>query len=125
MADKKKTVDDYIAGLEDWQQPILVELRKLLHKAAPTTKESVKWAQPVYESNGPFAYIKAFKSTVNFGFWRGTELDDPNNLLVGDGDRMKHVKLKTVKDINGPAFTDFVKQAIALNAQHGDPTKRG
>jgi hypothetical protein len=45
-------------------------------------------------------------------------------MLEGDGDRMKHIKLKTVKDVNRAAFTDFVKQAIKLNRELGDPTKR-
>ncbi len=43
-------------------------------------------AQPVYENNGPFAYIKAFKNSVNFGFCRGIDLEDPENLLQGTGD---------------------------------------
>ena len=123
MADKKKTVDEYIAGLEDWQQPIVTELRQIVRKAAPDAKESVKWAQPVYEHQGPFAYIRAFKSTVNIGFWRGTELTDPKGLLEGDGDRMKHLKIKTVKDIPSSLITDFVKQALVLNDEKGDPTK--
>ena len=123
MADKKKTVDEYIAGLEDWQQPIVFILREIVRKAAPDAKESVKWAQPVYEHQGPFAYIKAHKSTVNIGFWRGTELPDPKGILEGDGDRMKHLKLKSVRDIQPAIVTAFVKQAIKLNDDKGDPTK--
>ena len=124
MADKKKTVDEYISELEDWQQPIVSELRGIVQKAAPDAKESIKWAQPVYEHNGPFAYIRAFKSTVNIGFWRGMDLPDPKGLLEGDGDRMKHVKLKSTKEIQPGVLTEWVKQAVKLNAEMGDPTKR-
>jgi len=81
----EKTVDAYIQGLEPWQAEIAAQGRAILMKAALEAKESIKWAQPVYESDGPFAYFKAFKNAVNFGFWRGVDLDDPHGLLSGDG----------------------------------------
>ena len=73
----EKTVADYIAQLEDWQAEIVSQVRQIILEAAPGADESVKWAQPVYEINGPFAYIKAFKNSVNFGFWRGVDISDP------------------------------------------------
>ena len=66
-----KTVDEYIAGLEGWKSDVGAELQRIVRAAAPDAKESIKWAQPVYESDGPFSYFKAFKNSVNFGFWRG------------------------------------------------------
>lgn len=119
----KKTVDEYIEGLVDWQQDLLKEVRGIIKEAAPEADESIKWAQPVYESNGPFAYIKAFKSHVNFGFWRGIDLDDPTGLLEGSGDKMRHVKLTGPEDIQAAEFKAFVKGAITLNQTKGDPTK--
>ena len=72
----EKTVDSYIAELENWKSEVVSMVRQIILKVAPSVKESIKWAQPVYESNGPFAYIKAFQSAVNFGFWRGVDLED-------------------------------------------------
>jgi hypothetical protein len=121
MADK--TVDAYIAGLGDWRGEVVEKVRRIVLKAAPGAKESIKWAQPVYELGGPFAYMKAFKSAVNFGFWRGVELKDPKGLLQGTGAKMRHVKIADLKDIDAKAFTDYVKQAVRLNAEKGDPTR--
>ena len=118
-----KTVEEYIAGLEGWQAEVVEALRKIVMEAAPDAAESIKWAQPVYESNGPFAYMKAFKSSVNFGFWRGIDLDDPKGLLQGSGDKMRHVKLSSTDDIDTAAFAVFVRQALELNLTKGDPTK--
>lgn len=118
-----KTVDDYIAGLEDWQAEIVSGVRQIILKSAPEATEAVKWAQPVYELNGPFAYIKAFKSSVNFGFWRGIDISDPDGLLQGTGDKMRHVKLSTLNDIHEEKFDEFIRQAIKLNETKGDPTK--
>jgi hypothetical protein len=77
----------------------------------------------VYEINGPFAYIKAFKNSVNFGFWRGVDIQDSYDLLVGSGEKMRHIQLVNLDDIKEGAFKDYVQQAIKLNLTKGDPTK--
>jgi hypothetical protein len=118
-----KTVDAYIAGLEDWQAEIVSSVRQVLIQAAPEADEAIKWAQPVYSSNGPFAYIKAFKNSVNFGFWRGVDLKDPRGLLQGSGDKMRHVKLTSIDQVDQAAFSDLINQAVQLNQTKGDPTK--
>ncbi len=119
----EKTVDAYIAQLENWQGDIVSEVRRILLQAAPEADEAIKWAQPVYSLNGPFAYIKAFKSAVNFGFWRGADIDDPGGLLQGSGEKMRHIKLIDLGEIDEPAFTDFIQQAVKLNLTKGDPTR--
>lgn len=119
----EKTVDAYINQLESWQGDIVSEVQKILLEAAPEADEAIKWAQPVYSLNGPFAYIKAFKSAVNFGFWRGVDIDDPGGLLQGSGEKMRHVKLTDLDDIDKPAFTEFIQQAVKLNLTKGDPTR--
>lgn len=121
---KPTTVDQYITSLPAEHAAIITELRSIVKKAAPKATEAYKWAQPVYESDGPMIWIKAYTKYVNIGFWRGTEMKDKHGLLQGDGDRMRHVKLTTVKDIKKTALTDYIKQAIKLNAANGDPTKR-
>ena len=85
----EKTVDAYIASLEAWQAEIVSGVRQIVLKAAPEAKEAIKWAQPIYSSNGPFAYIKAFKNSVNFGFWRGVDLADPQGILEGSGELLE------------------------------------
>lgn len=120
---KVKTVDEYIQGLEGWQAEVVSAVRQLVREAAPEAKESIKWAQPVYEVNGPICYIKAFKNNVNFGFWRGTQLSDAEGILQGSGDKMRHVKLVGVQDIQESALQDLVRSAVELNRSLGDPTR--
>jgi hypothetical protein len=121
---KGKTVDGYVAGLDDWQQEIVEAVRKLLREGAPKATESIKWGQPVYEDNGPFAYIKAYSKQVNFGFWRGADLKDPMAILQGDGNRMRHVKLAAKSGIEKGPLLAFIRAAVKLNRAKGDPTKR-
>jgi hypothetical protein len=120
---KAKTVAEYAAGLGDWRGEVVLALRELVREAAPQAKESIKWAQPVYEDNGPFCYIRAFKNHVNFGFWRGVDLPDEAGILEGSGDKMRHVKVTGLQDIREGIFRDLVREAVALNRSKWDPTK--
>ncbi|HZQ08903.1 MAG TPA: DUF1801 domain-containing protein [Anaerolineae bacterium] len=121
---KPTNVDEYVASLPADHAAIVNELRGVIKKAAPKATEAYKWAQPVYELDGPMIWIRAYKSYVNIGFWRGTEMQDKHGLLEGEGDRMRHVKLASTKDIKKSALTDYIKQAIRLNETKGNPTQR-
>src|SRR5262245_34806430 len=117
-----KTIDEYIASLGgDWRAEVVTELRRVVDTAAPAATSTIKWAQPVWESNGPFAYVKAFSRSVNIGFWRGSQLDDPAGILEGDGDRMKHISLRQGDELRSADLSSFVRQAVELNRELGNP----
>ncbi len=118
-----KDVDDYIAQLSGWQAEAVAKLRAIVHDAAPDAEEAIKWSQPVFSKNGPFCYIRAFKKHINFGFWRGAQLTDPSGLLQTGGKKMAHVKVASLGDIRPDLFKDFVREAVELNLEHGDPSK--
>jgi len=118
------TVDEYVARQGSWQKDVIAQLREILREGAPGATEQIKWGQPVYDWNGPFAHIKAFSSSVNLGFWRGATLKDPAGLLSGEGDRMKHVKITTPAGVHHHEFVALVREAVRLNDELGDPTKR-
>jgi hypothetical protein len=120
---KYADVDEYIASLEGWKAEVVTAARQIVLKAAPGAVEAIKWSQPVYSTKGPCVYMKAFKSAVNLGFWWGVHLNDPKGLLQGTGDKMRHVKLTSLDDIDEQALADLVRQAVELNETRGDPTK--
>ncbi len=118
------TFEAYLQGVDEAWRPVVDALAKLVRAAAPAATVAIKWSQPVFESGGPFAYVRASKHHVTFGFWRGAELADPKGLLEGEGDRMKHLKVASLAEIPTAEITRMVKEAVALNAKQGDPTKR-
>jgi len=67
--------------------------------------------------------MKAFKKHINFGFWWGIKLADPQELLEGSGDKMRHVKISDPDDVKTEAFKALVRKSIAANRQFGDPTR--
>ena len=118
------TIDEYIESLGgDWRAETVASLRRVVDDAAPGTASTIKWAQPGWDSNGPFAYIKAFSRSVNIGFWRGVQLDDRNAVLEGEGDRMKHLTLREGDPIPAEEISGFVRQAVALNGELGSPAR--
>ncbi len=119
-----KTVDAYVAGLQGWQAEAAQRLRDVVRSAAPSLKESMKWGQPVYEDNGPVCYFRSNSDHLTFGFWRGTELADPEMRLEGEGDRMKHLKIHSADQVTGESLADFVRQGVDLNRRYGSPTKK-
>jgi len=118
----QKTVDEYIAAFDDWRTDAMRRLREVVKEGAPHSAVGIKWAQPVWEWNGPMIWMKAYPKHVDIGFWRGTEMDDPKKGLTGDGERMRHIKITSVDDIPADALRDLVKQAVKLNTAKGNPT---
>ena len=118
----QKTVDEYIAAFDDWRTDAMKRLREVVKEGAPHSAVGIKWAQPVWEWNGPMIWMKAYPKHVDIGFWRGTEMEDPKKVLTGDGERMRHIKVTSVDDIPADALRDLVRQAVKLNTAKGNPT---
>jgi hypothetical protein len=121
-----RSLEDYLARVPPSQASVVEALCRLLREAAPEARESIKWAQPVWELNGPVCSVKAFRNSTNVNFWRGAELAeqaDPDGLLLGQGGKMRHISVATVDEILGEALQRLVRSAIELNQRCGNPTR--
>jgi hypothetical protein len=63
--------------------------------------------------DAPFAYVNAFKSHVNVGFFNGAALEDPAKILLGSGKRMRHVKIVPGGALNADALAALIGAAYA------------
>jgi len=118
------SLDAYIRGkCSGWQAEAVRGLAGLISRVVPKAVQTIKWAQPVFELAGPFAFIRPAARHVTLGFWRGADMKDPRGVLEGDGSRMKHIKLRSA-ELDEKLLGGFIREAVALNAAHGDPTKR-
>ncbi len=77
------------------------DVREVLHDGHPTA----------CVADGAFAYVNAFKSHVNVGFFRGAEIADPDGLLEGTGKFMRHVKLRPDCDVDATALKQLIETA--------------
>jgi hypothetical protein len=77
------------------------DVREVLHDGHPTA----------CVRDAAFAYTNAFTAHVNVGFFRGTELADPDRLLEGTGKFMRHVKLRPGQPVDQAALKRLVHAA--------------
>jgi hypothetical protein len=115
--------DVYVASLEGWQRDCVEHLRAAVRATAPL-EEVVKWRHLVYFSNGPVLLIRAEETRVLFGFWRGQRLQvlEPR-LKAGGKYEMAALELREGTAISAARVQRLVREAVALNAALGDPTK--
>ena len=117
------TIKEYSAKLPADSRKLVVALSNMVMKAVPEAEAGVKSGQPVFSKGGPFYCIKPNKSYVNIGFWWGLKLKDPGNILEGDGDKMRHVKVRGLKDLKESVLVPLIRQSAEANQKFGDPTK--
>lgn len=118
----EKTIDGYHATAPDWRGDVMRALHALVLATVPGIQAGIKWAQPVYESGGPMIFVKLATKHVTLGFWRGAQLSDPDGLLEGDGARMRHLKIKAAEALPREQVVAWIRQAVQLNTELGDPT---
>ena len=110
--------DDILVNADDHIKEISHALRGLLADVMPDITE-VPWAKQKIAGYGVgpkkmsehFCYIAPFKAHVNLGFTYGAALGDPTNILEGGGANMRHIKIRSLHDINNPAIKNLLVQA--------------
>jgi len=77
------------------------DVTEVLHDGQPT----------VCVSGAAFAYVAAYTSHVNVGFFQGATLPDPAGLLLGSGRFMRHVKLRPGESVDEGALLALIAAA--------------
>ncbi len=119
------SVDSYIAECGPQWSNLLKRLRAIIVKAAPQADETLNWGRPWYAQDGLLCYFSAGKSHITFGFRLGAQLNDPDDLLEGTGNEMRHIKLRSAADIRPRQFTSWVREAVALNGKNPARSRPG
>lgn len=68
-----------------------------------------------------FCHIAVYSQWVNLGFNHGAELSDPDRLLVGSGQHVRHLRMQSLSDLERSFVRSFVRAAIA--AAKGSPQR--
>jgi hypothetical protein len=76
--------------------------------AIANSKRKVRYCDEMREGT---IYICPMQEYVRLGFYYGGELADPAHLLVGEGKRLRHVKVRTLADACQPALEQLVRAA--------------
>lgn len=107
-----------IQSFSDEIKNIARATRQLIYTILPEVVEVV-WIQQKNTGfgTGPkkktehFCWLMPATKHVNLGFNYGAELPDATNLLEGTGKLFRHIKIKSVNDLNNPNLIELVKFA--------------
>jgi hypothetical protein len=115
-------VDDYIAGLPDWQQAICREVRDLVHAADPEVAETIKRTnRPYFVLRGNICALLAAKDHVNVFLYDGAIVPDPEGIITGGHGNAtaRTVAVRRDEAVNAPALLAMFRQIIANNRAGG------
>jgi uncharacterized protein YdeI (YjbR/CyaY-like superfamily) len=118
MPAQDSRIDTYIAEAAPFARPILIRVRKLVHKACPKVEETIKWSVPFYTYNGILMTTPAFKKHCAVIFWKG-------KLILGK-ERAKYRRLTALAELpDDKTLLRYIREAVALNESGTKaPTRR-
>ena len=111
--------DDLLDMSDPSQQATMKRLREIILEVDPTACEVVRLGDraatygigPKKMSEG-YAYIMPLASWVNLGFYKGTDLPDPEGLLEGTGNKLRHVKIRSLDAAERPLIRALLAAAL-------------
>src|SRR5262245_8563382 len=107
--------DLYLADQKPKNRTLIKALRAFVKRTNPKLVEGVKWGNGCWiKDRWPVAYVYADSDHVQFGFLQGASLRDPKRLLQGNGQYVRHTKVRKVTDIDAKAFAALLRQAVRL-----------
>ena len=60
-----------------------------------------------------YCYILPYSEWVNLGFYKGTDIDDPDQLAEGSGSKMRHVKVRSLEECENPLLVALISSALS------------
>jgi len=102
-------IRQYIEKQKSPQKEICLKLREVILRTFPDIKEEINWGVPTF-SEGKF-YIGALRDHVNLGFSINGLTEKEIALFEGSGKMMRHIKIRTLKDINEKQIVKLLKIA--------------
>ncbi len=108
-----KDVNSILGELKPDQGKIAEKFRSIVKKTLPDAVETVKWGNIMYVYEGQnLSWFLFYKDHADFGFFKGAQLK--SKLLEGTGRGLRHIKVRSMKDIDDAEFSRLLKDAANL-----------
>jgi hypothetical protein len=78
---------------------------------------------PTDKAGDVFCSIAVFSDHLNFGFNRGVEIDDPGNILLGDGSQYRYIKVSNKEDFPEWYMKQLLEEAYQNSLSSMKPVK--
>src|SRR4030095_6031551 len=98
---------------------LALRLRELILTEAPGVVERlfqvyalVFWYSLTGKMSDAFVQVVIYPKGVNLMFNRGAELEDPEEVLVGEGKIIRHIKVRRPEDLKNRHLRRFIRAAL-------------
>jgi hypothetical protein len=110
-SDSHADIDDWIRHVMPDLNPIVQRLDESIREMTPGVHYAIKWKKAYYglPKLGWIIEMVAYDVSVNVVFFGGADFEPPPPL--GDTDRSRYVKLKSLEEAQGPEMRKWIEQA--------------
>jgi hypothetical protein len=104
-------IDDWMRRVMPDLNPIVTRLDELIRETHSDLQFAVKWKKAYYglPDVGWMIEMVSYDVSVNVVFFGGADFDPPPPL--GDSDRSRYIKLKTMDEVEQPELRSWIEQA--------------
>ncbi len=115
MATKSvQTLLDEIHLISEVNYGIVEAVRALVKKNFKIFAEEVKYGGILFSSGIQFCGVFAYKEHVSVEFGRGADINDVFGHLEGSGKGRRHMKLKSIADIQNKTLAEYLPLALQV-----------
>jgi hypothetical protein len=114
-------INNFLATYDPSVRKIALKARKLIKATIPKSIEQLDLSSKIiaygYDRTykGLVSAIAPQKTYVNLMFAKGASLPDPEKLLEGTGKLARHIKLRTVDDVDKPGVKALLETAVKVH----------
>jgi 3-methyladenine DNA glycosylase AlkD/uncharacterized protein YdhG (YjbR/CyaY superfamily) len=112
---KPKTIDEYLAALDDRQRPPLEKLRQTIKKTAPNAEESISYGLAAFRQNGMLVGFGATPHHLGFYLMSATTLDNYQKELKGYDLSKGTIRFQPEKPLPASLVRKLVRVRLAEN----------
>ena len=91
---------------------ILQNLREIVFSNYPKVKERIMYGGIMFSLEDDFGGLFVRNNHISFEFVSGVYMNDPHNILEGTGKFRRHLKVRSLTDIEDKEVDYFVKQSL-------------
>lgn len=116
------TPEAYLRVLDDdWRRETLLQLREIIHRAAPEMQEGIRYKMLSYDdAHGQAFALNAQKGYVSFYAGSSDKVDPTGELLKGLDCGKGCIRFKKSVRVADTGIETFIARAAALRRQGGD-----
>lgn len=108
-----KKVQDFLEQtrmVDDAKYQIVEALRKIVFEHYPKTMERIMYGGILFSLTDDYGGVFVYKNHVSFEFSLGYQFKDPEKLLEGGGKYRRHLKFRSMEDIEAKKVDFYINQ---------------